>query len=680
MRYAGRHRGQLPRGSASPSSSRRSAASPPTPSTCATAPTSRRWRRSPPSCCPPTTSSPFCATLPTPGGCRARKARRALRRPGPRRADRRPADPRPGRRALPGECANDLRMRPPGNRGARRAGSGVAAERPADDADGVSLRDVIKAFYNYGVCRETLWPYAAGGEPGQLSVERARDAKSLSLGAYYRLRPNLNTYHAALHETGAVVVSAELHDGWLPERVRAKGEIVPPRPGQPPGTLDQEKHAFVVVGYTPEGFLVLNSWGRDWGGWAPKGAAADPRRRALALRGLGRHRDGRLGPQARRRRRRGLPVLDRRPGPRLPQRGIGPGDPGARHPRQLPPPRRRRLRRSGAFVSTRHTLEETRRLLESDAGSDKPYQGVLLTFAGGLVGLRGATDHVARYKRQVRDAGWYPFSVLWCVDYVEQSRAILEGVFAEATKRAAQRAARPGGRGNGARRRPAIWRDIARAAESSARPDGPLHDLARAGAALLAAAPASACGSSPNWKARSPSRRSSAPCAPPPSPARPPPSSPCSIGRPDRPAAFPRRIRRPRRRHRRRLGRGAPRPPPARPPAERPRREAARGLALRPLLLRPRRPRLPPRPHAAAPSPAKPASRHPPGGVGERWDGWRTAPRSDLVAIEWRRGRPPPAHGSLDQVRLVYQSDVSGRLKAILRRRTDQRALAPAIS
>ena len=98
--------------------------------------------------------------------------------------------------------------------------------------DGISLRDVIKSFYNYGVCREDLWPYVAGGEPGQLSIERARDARNLSLGAYYRLRPNLNTYHAALHETGAILVSAELHDGWRHDRVReAKGEVVPPRPG-----------------------------------------------------------------------------------------------------------------------------------------------------------------------------------------------------------------------------------------------------------------------------------------------------------------------------------------------------------------------------------------------------------------------------------------------------------------
>ena len=117
----------------------------------------------------------------------------------------------------------------------------------------------------------------------------------------------------------ALLVSAELHDGWLPERVAAaKGEIVPPKPGERSPVLGAENHAFLIVGYTSKGFLVLNSWGRDWGGWSPGGgAAADPGRRALALRRLGRPDHGRLGAASRRRRRRRLRVFDRRHGARL---------------------------------------------------------------------------------------------------------------------------------------------------------------------------------------------------------------------------------------------------------------------------------------------------------------------------------------------------------------------------
>ncbi len=366
-----------------------------------------------------------------------------------------------------------------------KAGSGAGD-------DGVSLRDVIKAFYNYGVCREELWPYMAGGEAGQLSIERARDARNLSLGAYYRLRPNLNTYHAALYETGAILASAELHDGWGHERVRAAGgAIVPPQSGQSRGVLGLERHAFVIVGYTPDGFLVLNSWGRDWGGWTPADAAPVP---GVAL---WRYEDWadtimdgwvlRLGVGA-------ADAFDYSVG----DQGLGFG---AEAPVRSTPVHAilgnflhlddGDFVSSGAFVSTRRTLEETRRLLDEDAATSKPYRGVLLTFAGGLTGLRDATEHVARWKRPVRAAGWYPFTVLWCVDYVDQALTVLAGVFSEAQKRAGG----PGPRldkvveemAHGIGR--ALWRDIGRAAELSARPGGPLHDLARAGAALAASRP-----------------------------------------------------------------------------------------------------------------------------------------------------------------------------------------------
>ena len=57
---------------------------------------------------------------------------------------------------------------------------------------------------------------------------------------------------------------------WLASDQVRDGEIVPPGPNAGVGALGLEKHAFVIVGYTPRGFLVLNSWGRDWGGWRPE--------------------------------------------------------------------------------------------------------------------------------------------------------------------------------------------------------------------------------------------------------------------------------------------------------------------------------------------------------------------------------------------------------------------------
>ena len=133
-------------------------------------------------------------------------------------------------------------------------------EWPGEDYAGSSCRGAIKGWKNMGVCSEELWPYSTGN-PDQLNIARAREARSTILGAYYRLQTNLNDYHAALNETGAVYVSATVHSGWNnPERIN-KDKFA---------TIGQSSeltggHAFAIVGYNKNGFIVQNSWGSDWG-------------------------------------------------------------------------------------------------------------------------------------------------------------------------------------------------------------------------------------------------------------------------------------------------------------------------------------------------------------------------------------------------------------------------------
>jgi hypothetical protein len=125
--------------------------------------------------------------------------------------------------------------------------------------DVFSLRSGLKGFYNAGVCSEDTWtgrPLAAKGPLfDSTSIAVSREARGLTLGAYYRVRSFINDMHAALVEAGALYVSAEVHGGWSRP---TKGVIGPAKGGR-------YGHAFVVVGYEERGFLVLNSWGPDWG-------------------------------------------------------------------------------------------------------------------------------------------------------------------------------------------------------------------------------------------------------------------------------------------------------------------------------------------------------------------------------------------------------------------------------
>jgi hypothetical protein len=362
----------------------------------------------------------------------------------------------------------------------------TARLKSGDAGEGVSLRDVIKAFYNYGVCADSLWRYIPGDPQGALDGKRADDARAVSLGAYYRLRPNLNTYHAALHETGALLVSAELHDGWTHDAVATgrTGVIELPRDAWG-GDLAGDAHAFVIVGYTPEGFLVLNSWGNTWGHWRPETPRNAPAVPGVALwryeDWADRIMDGwvlRLGAGA-------AASFDYSIG----DQGLGFGVDRAARSTPVHAILGSFMHlddgayvEAGTYVSTRSTLQETKRHLIDSAGGGKPYRGALLTFAGGLLGLREAAENVARCKKPVSDAGWFPFTVLWCVDYVEQARAVLDGVFKEALERAGSAGPRLDRvieeRAHGVGR--AFWRDIARAADTAAAKDGPLHDLVRA--------------------------------------------------------------------------------------------------------------------------------------------------------------------------------------------------------
>jgi len=124
-------------------------------------------------------------------------------------------------------------------------------EWPGEDYEGSSLRGALRGFYNCGVCSDALWDL----KQKDLTLASARDARVTTLGAYYRLRPNLSDYHAAITETGVIYISASVHEGWEdPKGGRIK-----------PSSNDIGGHAFIIVGYTDTGFWVQNSWGKDWG-------------------------------------------------------------------------------------------------------------------------------------------------------------------------------------------------------------------------------------------------------------------------------------------------------------------------------------------------------------------------------------------------------------------------------
>ena len=96
------------------------------------------------------------------------------------------------------------------------------------------------------------------------------DAVGRPLGAYYRIDPeNIRDIHIALSEAGAVYASAFTHKGWdaqLQQMTLPAPTSADEVPTIKHATGSQEQgHAFAIVGYTPEGFIIQNSWGGEWG-------------------------------------------------------------------------------------------------------------------------------------------------------------------------------------------------------------------------------------------------------------------------------------------------------------------------------------------------------------------------------------------------------------------------------
>ena len=160
---------------------------------------------------------------------------------------------------------------------------------------GSSLRGVLKGWSRHGASAERLWAglgmpaapkltekdldkldrFNDKGKLDRLELDRLDDdwwldAVKRPMGSYYRISPeNIRDMHIALAETGVLVASAFTHSCWdlllndratpAPTDIRQLDVI-----RFQAGAQDQG-HAFAIVGYTRDGFIIHNSWGPRWG-------------------------------------------------------------------------------------------------------------------------------------------------------------------------------------------------------------------------------------------------------------------------------------------------------------------------------------------------------------------------------------------------------------------------------
>lgn len=353
-----------------------------------------------------------------------------------------------------------------------------------------TMRSAIKGFYHHGACLD--WPkaslredparwqstcYTAESPDRALrfpNVEQAKAARNIGLGAYFRVASVLNHFHAALNDTGAVLTSANIHDGWYDAVPENEGVITwPSRVGK------IGAHAFVLVGYDDRGFHVLNSWGGDWGGY--KGQAgialwpyADWARNVVdgwVLR-LGVRAPSAFGVSIGEKGTKGLTSTI--------QRGSTPCLELVGHYMHLDDGFHVS---TGSYPSFRNSWERTRSYL---AGQLQPqvkepakygspdYRGMLIWIPGSLEGIKPAFAAAVQRKNAIKDLGLYPYSIFWCNSFVGKSLEVLDIIFESCKAQAGQDAAHLDSlieqRVQGVGR--AFWRDIEMSARRAIRGTG----------------------------------------------------------------------------------------------------------------------------------------------------------------------------------------------------------------
>lgn len=136
---------------------------------------------------------------------------------------------------------------------------------------GTSPRGAMKGWHYHGVASEHAWPSKGSRTKTGLwvtdrafTVARVEEAKRRPIGAYYRLiDSDVGQLQAAVIEGDAILASAWVHDGWDSKNLKTRRGIG--YPTIPFHSKAKGLHAFAIVGYTTDGFIIQNSWGRSWG-------------------------------------------------------------------------------------------------------------------------------------------------------------------------------------------------------------------------------------------------------------------------------------------------------------------------------------------------------------------------------------------------------------------------------
>jgi hypothetical protein len=126
------------------------------------------------------------------------------------------------------------------------------------ELDGTSLKAALDVARKFGTVKDSVLPFTPpklyGGEAQTFYTLAAQ----LRIISYHNLGTRPEDWRTWLAQHGPILTRLDVDDTW--QNVGANGRLdVYHKPPGPAG------HAVTMVGYTPDRFIIRNSWGETWG-------------------------------------------------------------------------------------------------------------------------------------------------------------------------------------------------------------------------------------------------------------------------------------------------------------------------------------------------------------------------------------------------------------------------------
>lgn len=132
-------------------------------------------------------------------------------------------------------------------------------DRPTSfiESDGTSLKAALDVARKYGVVKADVLPFVSGMYPGETDDFYSL-ASQMRIAAYFNLGRSQDTWRTWLDTHGPILTRLNVDPVWM--NCGKSGLLDAYQP-----LVVYGGHAVALVGYTPDRFIVRNSWGKTWG-------------------------------------------------------------------------------------------------------------------------------------------------------------------------------------------------------------------------------------------------------------------------------------------------------------------------------------------------------------------------------------------------------------------------------